>query len=407
MLIFKNFFRQLAKKEDVDALDAQKNKERELLKNQWIDRVSHDTYLDDIIFGYTDIFPVDEQTALANAGSKDHLDILVAAGINIPPSGAAPDKPGNKESAAHPNPPSHQLPANVSKAASMMPPLAPKGKKGALVKQRDQRRNWLSRADWEAIFEEMMRRDLIDLPDSYYQESEFFKRPEELTNQFTQREQDNLFCIHRSQEAQEQYEQERRKLADREEKMGAERDELKKNELELFTKISTAKEMFSQLQQSNIMSFMIVPQENKKKLKLLDQDKLLEDLKGRMIEQWQKFTDVDNSGKDPIDILQEIQEKLSEQLEFLKKVERDPRLEQAEKEVKAEWKRQSRLKRTAQNQAEQELKKLDNEKRAQRKFVREGKVVQHRSEKKIFERKFEPAVINQEEVDMLKYVGDL
>jgi hypothetical protein len=34
------------------------------------------------------------------------------------------------------------------------------------------------------------------------------------------------------------------------------------------------------------MAFMIVPQENKKKIKLLDQDKLLEDLKSRMIEQW-------------------------------------------------------------------------------------------------------------------------
>jgi hypothetical protein len=48
------------------------------------------------------------------------------------------------------------------------------------------------------------------------------------------------------------------------------------------------------------MSFMIVPQENKKKIKLLDQDKLLDDLKQRMIEQWQHFTDVDNSGKDPV-----------------------------------------------------------------------------------------------------------
>ena len=70
--------------------------------------------------------------------------------------------------------------------------------------------------------------------------------------------------------------------------------------------------MFRQLQQSNILPFMIVPQENKKKLKLLDQDKLLADLKGRMLEQWQKFSDVDISGKDPVDILQDIQEKLAQ-----------------------------------------------------------------------------------------------
>jgi len=33
-----------------------------------------------------------------------------------------------------------------------------------------------------------MRRDLIDLPDEFYEEYEFFKTPDELTNQFVQRE---------------------------------------------------------------------------------------------------------------------------------------------------------------------------------------------------------------------------
>jgi hypothetical protein len=61
--------------------------------------------------------------------------------------------------------------------------------------------------------------------------------------------------------------------------MGAERDDLQHNYYELLTKISDSEEMFRQLQQSNIMSFMIVPQENKKKIKLLDQEKLLDDLK--------------------------------------------------------------------------------------------------------------------------------
>ena len=43
----------------------------------------NDTYLDEIIFDYTSIFPVDEQTALANVGSKDHMDILQAAGVTV------------------------------------------------------------------------------------------------------------------------------------------------------------------------------------------------------------------------------------------------------------------------------------------------------------------------------------
>ncbi len=62
-------------------------------------------------------------------------------------------------------------------------------------------RHLLCQADNEAIFEEMMRRDLIDLPDSMYEEKSFFDRPEELTEQFKQIEQDNLFCILRAQEA--------------------------------------------------------------------------------------------------------------------------------------------------------------------------------------------------------------
>jgi hypothetical protein len=89
----------------------------------------HDTYLDDIIFGYTDIFPIDEQTALANAGSKDHLDILVAAGINIPLTQA-------KECFSSNNVTGHAGAPHLSKSMSM-PPLAPKNKKGAIIKQGD------------------------------------------------------------------------------------------------------------------------------------------------------------------------------------------------------------------------------------------------------------------------------
>ena len=90
----------------------------------------HDTYLDDIIFGYTDIFPIDEQTALANAGSKDHLDILVAAGINIPLDRA-------KENFASSNVTGQTGMPHLSKTMSMIPPLAPKNKKGDVMKQVD------------------------------------------------------------------------------------------------------------------------------------------------------------------------------------------------------------------------------------------------------------------------------
>lgn len=45
-------------------------------------------------------------------------------------------------------------------------------------------RHLLTYDDWGAIFDEMMRRDLIDLPDDYYFEKPFFEHPEELTEQF-------------------------------------------------------------------------------------------------------------------------------------------------------------------------------------------------------------------------------
>ena len=61
---------------------------------------------------------------------------------------------------------------------------------------------------------------------------------------------------------------------------------------------------------------------------------------------------------------------MSEQLEFLQKVDGDPRLTEVEKEVKEAWKKKSRIKRQEQMTRELEAKKLDNEKRGKRKHVR-------------------------------------
>lgn len=43
-------------------------------------------------------------------------------------------------------------------------------------------RHQLKRSDWSLIFDEMMRRDLIDLPDEYYDEPQYFDEPDELTD---------------------------------------------------------------------------------------------------------------------------------------------------------------------------------------------------------------------------------
>jgi len=62
-------------------------------------------------------------------------------------------------------------------------------------------RHLLTYEHWEAIFKELMDRDLIDLPDSYYYEKPFFDNPDELTERFDQIEATDLMCIMRTQEA--------------------------------------------------------------------------------------------------------------------------------------------------------------------------------------------------------------
>jgi hypothetical protein len=67
--------------------------------------------------------------------------------------------------------------------------------------ERARLRDTLSQMEWGLIFEELYRRDLVDLTDEYIQESAFFERAEELELIFTNQEESNLFCIHRLQEA--------------------------------------------------------------------------------------------------------------------------------------------------------------------------------------------------------------
>lgn len=47
------------------------------------------------------------------------------------------------------------------------------------------------------MFEELMKRDLIDLPDKYVMEEAFFNDTNELEQIFTNAEENNLFVINR------------------------------------------------------------------------------------------------------------------------------------------------------------------------------------------------------------------
>lgn len=105
----------------------------------------------------------------------------------------------------------------------MLPPKAPfsikKDSKQVVnltVEQRKQLKPFLRKRDWELIFEELMRRDLIDVLnfqnwrtdttisfESFYDEEIEFKNDDQMTDMFTKKEQDNLFTIHRIQETDE------------------------------------------------------------------------------------------------------------------------------------------------------------------------------------------------------------
>ena len=49
-------------------------------------------------------------------------------------------------------------------------------------------------------FEQLLRLDLIELPDDYYEDKLFFDDTNALDQKFTQLEEDNLFYIHRIQD---------------------------------------------------------------------------------------------------------------------------------------------------------------------------------------------------------------
>jgi len=63
---FKDFFRVLAKPEDKEYYDDKKNLMHNKIKQKWIDRVMVDNSQDELIFHYTEIFPLDEQSGLAH-----------------------------------------------------------------------------------------------------------------------------------------------------------------------------------------------------------------------------------------------------------------------------------------------------------------------------------------------------
>ena len=66
------------------------------------------------------------------------------------------------------------------------------------------RENPISDEQWKARFEQLLKLDLVELTDDYYEDKLFFTNPDVLDQKFTILEEENLFFIHRLQEV-EQY----------------------------------------------------------------------------------------------------------------------------------------------------------------------------------------------------------
>ena len=56
--------------------------------------------------------------------------------------------------------------------------------------------------DWDNKFELLMKNDLIDLPENFFDEQLRFSDPNELNEIFTILEEKNLYLIHMSQEVE-------------------------------------------------------------------------------------------------------------------------------------------------------------------------------------------------------------
>lgn len=78
---FKQFIKKLSDKKWIAEQDKKKQMMHDQLKKEWVQEAKqNDEFMDKIIFEYSKIFNVEEQTPLS---SPDQLDILIAAGVSL------------------------------------------------------------------------------------------------------------------------------------------------------------------------------------------------------------------------------------------------------------------------------------------------------------------------------------
>lgn len=105
--------------------------------------------------------------------------------------------------------------------------------------------------DWDHKFEELIAKDLIDMPEDFYNEELKFQDPNELKDIFTLLEEKNLYFIHMSQELEQAIESQKQLFESLQNKLGKERDLHMQNKKNLVEQITDADKNLADLKKKS------------------------------------------------------------------------------------------------------------------------------------------------------------
>jgi len=164
--------------------------------------------------------------------------------------------------------------------------------------------------DWEAKFEMLMREDLIDLPEDFFDEELYYKDPNDLNNIFSELEEKNLYLIHMSQEVEHSLENQKQHYQILQEKLGREMNVHQKNKRMLEEQIAESQKNLHELKKRSSANTISTSGTDKSKGKDGEEsdiniDEILFDLKRDILRVYQKTIDphADLNAKQTLDIL--------------------------------------------------------------------------------------------------------
>jgi hypothetical protein len=141
----------------------------------------------------------------------------------------------------------------------------------------------MSEKDWERRFLDLLKLDLIELPEDFYEENMLFEEPEKLMDVFTQLEEQNLTNISKTQELEESMEKMKQKEIRTHKTIGGELSQQQAVKKELETQILVSKMTLNELQKASRTTTVSASQGKKAKAGEEEQEvnihALMEDIK--------------------------------------------------------------------------------------------------------------------------------